>query len=554
MVTAIEFKEVYYCYSDTKNWVLKNINLKIPQGSFFVLIGPSGSGKSTLLLLARGFSQEYSGQLKGNIFVNAKNISSQTVGSLGSKIGLIFQNPALQLHQLRVLDEVMSAPMYQNLPYGQCQERAKKLINEILGKEFYYRSPSELSSGEQQKTALAATLSMKADILLLDEPFSFLDTKTDKEVLKIIVKLHQQGKTIVIATHDVEEIAKYATHMALLDKGNLVLQTSPKKVLYSQKMQDILTAPLSIKTAKALILQKKIFQKPLSWEELISQIKLETKKIKEKITKDKQKSILTLENISYEYSETKKGINNINLEIEQNEILGIIGANGSGKTTLVKSILGLIKSQKGIIKLKDKVINKMPTNQRAKKIGFVTQDPLDMFFETNLWDEVAAGPKFLKLENPKQKAEERLKQFNLWKYKDNHPDSISGGEKSLLGIADILVNNPEILILDEPEFGLDPKNWHKIVQIIKDLKKQGKTIILISQDLEILPFLCDRIVLMKDGEIIRIDTPKQIFTDFNLLKQANLTPLPMFSLLNYVSEKDFESEEKFIQILSKNAI
>jgi energy-coupling factor transport system ATP-binding protein len=550
MKTATRFENVSYQYPGTKNRVLEDIGLKIPQGSFFVIVGPSGSGKTTLVSLARGFAQEWGGELKGKIFVDGEDIKKKNIAELGKKIGLIFQNPALQLHQLRVIDEVMSAPMYQGLPYEECQKRARTLVNKILGKKFYYRSPSELSSGEQQKTALAASLSMKAEILLLDEPLSFLDTKADQEVLKIILGLHQEGKTIVIATHDIEEVARYATQMALLDKGKLILEGKPEEVLYSPKLEEILTTPLSVKTAKALIKRKKLKEKVVSWQDLLDRTNFKQVRKKKQIKK-KEETILNLKNVFYSYPGTREGVKDINLKLNKNEILGIVGANGSGKTTLAKLILGLLKPKKGKIKLAGEDITKLSTFERARKIGYVTQDPMDMFFEVNILDEVAAGPKFLKLSQPKEKAEKILKKLNLWQYKEKHPDSISGGEKSLLGIGDILVNEPEILLLDEPEFGLDPKNWRKITGIIEDLRGKGKTIIVIAQDLEITTFLCDRIVLMKDGEILRQDSPKEIFTNFNLLKRAHLEPLPMFNFLNYVSGEALESEEKFIKELTK---
>lgn len=547
---AIKLEKVSYKYPGTNNWALRDINLEIPRGSFTLIVGPSGSGKSTLLLLARGFAKEYGGNLEGEIFIDGEDIAEKSIAELGSKIGLIFQNPALQLHQLRVIDEAMSAPMYQGLPYEECQKRAKNLINKILGKQFYYRSPGELSSGEQQKTALAATLSMKAEILLLDEPLSFLDSRADQEILQIILELHREGKTIIVATHDIEEFTRHATRMALLDKGKMIIEGKPEEVLYSQEIEKVLTAPLSIKTAKALIEKKKLNEKTLSWQDLLNKSVFRTTR-KRKIKRKPEEKILLLGNVSYLYPETKRGVKDINLEVFQNEILGIVGANGSGKTTLAKLILGLLKPKKGKIELGEKHIVKLSISDRAKNIGYVTQDPMDMFFEVNIWDEVAAGPKFLKLSNPKNRAEKVLKDLNLWQYKEKHPDSLSGGEKSLLGLADILVNNPEILLLDEPEFGLDPKNWRKIAAKIKNLQKAGKTIIVITQDLEIAAFLCDRIALMKDGTILKVDTPKQVFSDFNLLNRAGLLPLPMFNLLNYISDGALESEEKFINELTK---
>ena len=185
----IDIKNLSYKYPDEKDFVLENINLKIKKNSFTCLIGPSGCGKTTLLMLIRGFFQEYGGKISGNIVVKGKDVIKTEFNKLGKDIGIIFQDPQVQLHQLRVIDEVASAPMYQGLPYDECQKRAKELIDKILDPSFYNKSPTELSSGQQQKVALAATLAMDCEVLLLDEPFSFLDTGAFREVLDIILDL-----------------------------------------------------------------------------------------------------------------------------------------------------------------------------------------------------------------------------------------------------------------------------------------------------------------------------------------------------------------------------
>ena len=272
--SAIEFTNVSYQYSGTDEPVLKNVNLKIPKNSFYVIAGPIGSGKTTLLMLARGFHKEYGGDFNGQIKILGEDTKGYDISHLGNKVGIIFQNPALQLHQLRVIDEVMSAPIYQGLPYDQCKRRAEKIIKQILGEEFYYKSPDELSSGQQQKVALASCLAMKCKILLLDEPFSFLDTKATQEVMKILLKLKKRGLTIVIATHGIEDIARYADRMAVVDNKTIALEGLPRDILYDDRFENILTTNLSIKIAKTLIQNGKLKEKVVDWKELISKIKL----------------------------------------------------------------------------------------------------------------------------------------------------------------------------------------------------------------------------------------------------------------------------------------
>lgn len=542
---AVNIKGLSYKYSTSENWALRDINLEIPQGSFYALVGPSGCGKSTLLTLLRGFQQEIGGEISGKIEILGQDISKTSITELGKSVGIVFQNPALQLHQLRVIDEVASAPMYQGLPYQDCIKKAKNLIDRFLGEDYYERSPNELSGGQQQKVALAASLALDAKVLLLDEPFSFLDELADDELIHLLCELHENGTTIILATHDIPQIAKIATHMGVLSEGKLVLNDTPKKVLYSNDFSKILPQPLFIQAAKKIGLAKR----PLSWKEILPEIKIKSTK-KKQVTLQKEK-ILSLENISFTYPDSKEGVQNINFTLTKGQIFGIVGSNGAGKSTLAKVILGLLKPKRGQIIFKGTNITHLPIETRAKHIGYLTQDPTDMFFESTLLDEVSAGPKFLNQLNPIKKAEEMLKLFRLWQYKDKHPDSISGGEKSRLGLADIVANDTSILILDEPEFGLDPKSWEEITKILRELKRLEKTIIVIAQDLEAVFFLCDQVAVIKQGKILKIASSIEIFKDAHILKEAHLSILPFFPLLNKLPNDINISRGDFLELIEK---
>lgn len=523
---ALELKNLFYKYPGTKDFILKDINLKIPKNSFYVLTGPTGCGKTTLLMLARGFYKEWGGDLKGRILALGQDIKDKNISELGTKIGIIFQDPALQLHQLKVIDEVMSAPMYQNLPFPECRRRAEDLIKEILNENFFNMSPNEISSGEQQKVALAAVLAMDCDVLLLDEPFSFLDVKSTKEILNLLVKLKKKGKTIVIATHNLEQVARYADRIALMSKGKIVMEGKTREVLYSKKLEEVLAIPSSIRVAKSLKLRNVI-----DWLGLRdTKLKINKEKVKEQ----KQLDLIELDNISYSYN-GRLALDNISLSVKKGEIFGLIGPNGSGKTTIAKIILGLLKPKNGNIILNGKNITKLETYERARKIGYVTQNPIEMLFESSVLLECSFGPKCLGMKDPEERAKKTLEILSLIKYKDKHPDSLSGGERSKLAIADILVNEPEVLLLDEPEFGLDMKSWGSIVDIIKELKKKGKTIIIITHDMEIASVLCDRLALLKDGKLISVGKPEEICSD-NMLKKSSLEALPFYRFLPILKE------------------
>lgn len=551
---VLEFKNVSYKYPGSEDWVLKDVNLRIPQNSFYVLAGPTGCGKTTFLTLARGFHKEYGGQFRGDIYVLGENIKDFEISELGTKIGIIFQDPACQIHQLRVVDEIRSGPMYQGLRWEECIERAKKAMTKILGKEFSRRTPTEISAGEQQKVALAALIAMQCDILLLDEPFSFIDIKSSQTILRILLELKSEGKTIILATHNLEQVARYADGIALLSAGKIVLECSTKDVLYSEKLEDILPPPLSVRVAKILMSKGILNEKIVDWQELVEKVHPSLKSLRKSASKNEPKGIsLEVNNISYIYPNENIGVKNASLEVYKGEILGLVGANGSGKTTLAKLILRLLKSSKGSIRFLGEEITRLKTSDIAKRIGYIAQNPNEMLFESTVFKECGFGPFSLGLKNPEEKIKSTLSKLGLLKYADKHPDSLSGGEKRLLTIGDILVNEPQVLILDEPEFGLDSKAWRSIAKIITDLKNEGKTIILITHNLEITLFLCDRIALMKQGEVIKIGKPMEIYSDTELLEAAGLTNLPVFKAFSSVINEygDLPGEDESVVALAR---
>ncbi len=231
--------------------------------------------------------------------------------------------------------------------------------------------------------------------------------------------------------------------------------------------------------------------------------------------------MLKVEDLCYEYESGFK-LKNINFEVKGGESIGIVGENGSGKTTLVKNLIGLLRPKSGKILLNGRDTSKMSVAEIARTIGFVFQNPDNQIFASTVKEEVSFGPQNLKMDNIEEIVEDVLKKTDLFKYKDSHPFKLSGGEKQRLALASILVMNPKILILDEPTSGLDLRNARKLIGIVKNLQREGRTLILISHDMKLVSDLCERIILMKSGEIIADGGIKDIFNDSNLLEKTRL--------------------------------
>lgn len=222
----------------------------------------------------------------------------------------------------------------------------------------------------------------------------------------------------------------------------------------------------------------------------------------------------------------------ISIEIERGESVAIIGQNGCGKTTLVKHLNALLKPTKG-----DVIINGINTKETetwevAKFVGHVFQYPDSQIFADTIFNEVSFGPKNLGFAtNDIQKAvDSSLAKVKLQKSLDTRPESLSTGEKERLVVADILAMMPEILILDEPTTGQDYSTCTTIMEITKELVRSGKTVIIVSHDMELIAQWSDRVVVMSEGMIVKDGTPAEIFTDFRLLQSVEIDPFQVSSL------------------------
>lgn len=241
---------------------------------------------------------------------------------------------------------------------------------------------------------------------------------------------------------------------------------------------------------------------------------------------------LRVENLCYDYNKgtsfEKRALNNINLSIKENEFIGLIGHTGSGKSTLIQTFNGLLAPTEGKVTWNGKDIYEKGFNRREFRshVGIVFQYPEYQLFETTVLKDVYFGPKNLGIseEESKRKAEEALRLVGLdEKYWQHSPFELSGGQKRRAAIAGVLAMEPEILILDEPTAGLDPKGRDEILGVIKKLNEEKETtIILVSHSMDDVAEYVDRIIVINDGDIMYDDTPVNIFQMVDELEAIDL--------------------------------
>ena len=230
---SIKVENINYIYSEGtafENYALKDINFEISDGSFVGIIGHTGSGKSTLI-------QQLNGLIKastGKIYYKGQNIYDENykLKEHRQKVGLVFQYPEHQLFEIDVLSDVCFGPLNQGLSKEEAIERAKSALTLVgLDESFYKKSPFELSGGQKRRVAIAGVLAMNPEVLILDEPTAGLDPKGREEILGKISELRKSRNiTIILVSHSMEDVAKYADKMLVLSKGELVLNGTPKEV------------------------------------------------------------------------------------------------------------------------------------------------------------------------------------------------------------------------------------------------------------------------------------------------------------------------------------
>ena len=259
---------------------------------------------------------------------------------------------------------------------------------------------------------------------------------------------------------------------------------------------------------------------------------------------------IKVNNVFYTYSKKTPNsfdaIKGISLNIEDNDFIAIIGATGSGKSTLIQHLNGLLIPDKGEIVVSNHTITSNPRKNKnikslRKEVGVVFQFPEYQLFEDTIEKDVAFGPRNFgdSQEVALSKAREALKMVGIKEeYFIRSPFELSGGEKRRVAIAGILAINPSILVLDEPTAGLDPTGTEDIMNLICDLHKQGKTIVLVTHDMDLVLKYATKVIVLKDGEITYQGTPNKLFECVS--EDSSIEVPTLYKVVNYLNEHNFD--------------
>lgn len=543
---------------------LDDVSLEIKQGDFIAILGHNGSGKSTFAKHLNAILMPY----EGEVYVAGMNTKeNERIWDIRQNAGMVFQNPDNQIIATIVEEDVGFGPENLGVETEEIWKRVNYALERVGMVEYRKHSPNKLSGGQKQRVAIAGVLAMKPKCIILDEPTAMLDPNGRKEVINTIKELNKKEKvTIILVTHYMDEVID-ADYVYVMDKGKVALKGTPAEVFSNvEKIYEIgLDVPQP--TEIAYLLEKSGKEMPrgiLRSEELINQIiargyiekhnktkniasnndenrkindlrtdnNISDKNISDNIYEEADKVILEADNISYVYGEgttyEKKAIDSVSFKINQGEIIGIIGHTGSGKSTLICHLNGLTQASSGEVRYMGKNIydkNEKLSDLR-KNVGIVFQYPEYQLFESTVLEDVCFGAKNKGM-NKEQAIETAKKVLAMVgvgeEFYNRSPFELSGGEKRRVAIAGVLAMMPQVLILDEPTAGLDPKGRDEILNLLKSLnEKEGLTIVIVSHSMEDMGKFANRLLVMSKGKLIFDDTPRKVFRQYKKLEEIGL--------------------------------
>jgi energy-coupling factor transport system ATP-binding protein len=537
----IRIEDLSYTYpSATK--ALTDLSLDVYPGEYVAIIGANGAGKTTLCMFLNGvIPNVMGGRLSGSVQVCGMDTFEHYVYEIAQNVGLVLQDPESQLFSADVRSEIAFAAENRGIPREDIITRLQEVLKIVRLEELASHLSDELSGGQKQRLAIAANLIVRPKILVADEPTSQLDPVGKEEVFATLSALNKDfGMTVVIASHDVDEIERYADRVIVLDHGRIVLQGTPDEVFHSVDTLDRLFVhvpdlarlskilkidgghPLSLDVPQAAAQLRQW----LGEEKTGSGVALrEPSAPASAPASNNPASDIAVEarNVTYAYPGTSSpAISNISFSIPKGQFVGIIGQNGGGKTTIMKCLVGLLKPSQGEIYLNHKALSGQKIGDIATQIGLILQNPDTQLFCMSVEEEIRFGLDNLDLkpEEIDRRTEEALKITNLGDYRTLYPFKLSLGDRRKVAVASIVAMRPEILIFDEPLTGQDYKGRYDLVNLAADLHRAGHTVIMISHDMELVAKYTERTLVMGKGQLL-LDAPtREVFDHVELLRET----------------------------------
>ena len=537
-MAVFEIQDLTFTYPDREVPALDHIDLKVEPGEMISLCGRSGCGKTTLLKNLKTVLAPY-GEKTGSIKFFGRELSQVDEREQASRIGYVFQNPDNQIVTDMVWHELAFGPENLGWDTDTIRMRVAEMAAFFGIQNWFGKRTDELSGGEKQILNLASVMVMQPDILILDEPTAQLDPIAAGEFFDTAKKVNSEiGTTVIISEHRLESLLPLSHRTVVMDRGKKIIDDSPANAaaLLAKENHHMFTAMPTPLQAYSLLYEKGIgcqLQCPVDvgsgrrwltelaktqWGE---EIKCDSVPIPEQIgdtegDKSAEKEpIIDIKDLWFRYGRSEPDvIKGLSMKIYPREIFTILGGNGAGKSTTLSLMAGLQRPYRGKVKIKGKKPEDHGEKLFRGLLGVLPQDPQSVFVSDTVRGELEEmlDDKDLSREAKEEELMRIAKVVEIDSILDFHPYDISGGEQQRVALAKVLLMDPEIILLDEPTKGMDNFFKEELARILRGLTDRGKTLVLVSHDIEFCAKYGSRCAMFFDGSVTTVNTPRKFFS------------------------------------------
>ena len=523
----LELDAVRISYDDASRATPDGVSLDIRPGEVVLVLGPSGCGKSTLALALDGLvPHAIAARLEGSVRVAGADTRDRTVAELSEHVAMVFQDPDAQVVTGTLLDEVAFGPENRLVPAAEVLERAERALKLVGLWDRRADNPDVLSGGGRQRLAIACALALASPVLVLDEPTANLDPAGIDEVYAVLRELaNERDHAIVLIEHNLDAAVDLVDRVIVLDAaGRLVIDGPVRDVLQGRAGELLeLGVWLPVSTLAAMRLRAAgvpLDPLPLTPAELAAALEAidalpspaavepaETARLRPADAATPAPSAaITVRDCSVRRG-GRRGpvvVDGVDLDVASGDFLAIVGTNGAGKTTLLQAIAGVIPAPAGSVDVLGMDPSRADARDRARRIGFVFQNPEHQFVTHTVADELELGLRLQGMPEAERhdEVERMLRRFDLVEHRDRHPFLLSGGQKRRLSVGTALVAGAPVLALDEPTFGQDRARAAELLDILRTLNDEGTTVLVVTHDLQLVADYADRVAVMQGGRVI----------------------------------------------------
>jgi energy-coupling factor transport system ATP-binding protein len=512
----VEVDDLTFRYRRATEPAVHGLSLSIEPGEVVLVAGPSGCGKSTLIRAMNGLiPHAYPGELSGQVLVEGQKTTDLKLRDIARTIGTMLQDPAKQIVGATVESELAFGPENLGLPRGEIRDR----IHEVMGRTgidaLAGRETAALSGGERQLVAAAGILMMRPRLYVVDEPLANLDPATAARLLALLRALADEGHAVVIVEHRVEE--------ALDLRPDRVLYLDSGRTRYLGDVPGFLAVadPEAVKLPFDAILDRYRLAAPAEG----GPVAVATDTRREPAAAPDGAPRLEYRAVSAGYGE-RAVLRGVDATFGRRETVAVLGPNGSGKTTLFRTAMRLMPTTAGEILVDGQPITRRSTPDLATTFGYVFQSPSQMLFARTVRDELIFGPKNLGRDPSTFDAIvddvlARTSLDDLDEIRDRPPLTLSFGQQKRLALAIALALRPPGLILDEPSAGQDHRTANRFLHEVATIPNL-ESLYLVTHDVDLALTHADRILLLRDGQVVADGPPSTVIADEEAWIACNL--------------------------------